>query len=112
MENIMQITELAFLALGCFIVTLLIKTNRNNILQYAATLINAAEQAIQGSGMGAEKKAMVMAQLDAAGIKVTAWLDKQIDIIVDTLNANGAWLATQAKQHASGLEDRADEAAE
>lgn len=113
MENIMQITELAFLALGCFIVALLIKTNRTYILQYAATLINAAEQAIQGSGMGAEKKALVLAQLEAAGIRVTAWLSVAIDRIVEHLNDTGAWLATQAKQHAATLqEESADEAAE
>ena len=112
MENIMQITELAFLALGCFIVALLIKTNRTYILQYAATLINAAEQAIQGSGMGAEKKKLVIAQLEAAGIRVTAWLSAMIDEIVACLNASGAWLATQARQHAADLQERTDEAAE
>ena len=115
MENIMQIAELGFLALGCFIVALLIKTNRTYILQYAATLINAAEQAIQGSGMGSEKKAPVIAQLEAAGIRVTNWLDWMIDEIVDKLNASGAWLATQAKQHAADLQEgqgSADEAAE
>lgn len=112
MENIMQITELALLALGCFILALIIKTNRTSILQYATTLINAAEQAIQGSGMGPEKKALVIAQLQAAGIQVTAWLDRMIDEIVDKLNATGAWLATQAKQHAATLEEGTDEAAE
>lgn len=115
MENIMQITELALLALGCFIMALIIKTNRSGILQYAATLINAAEQAIQGSGMGAEKKALVIAQLQAAGIQVTAWLDGMIDEIVDKLNATGAWMATQAKQHAATLQEgegSGDEAAQ
>ena len=112
MENIMEIAELALLALGCFIAALLIKTNRTNILQYAATLINAAEQAIQGSGMGADKKALVIAQLQAAGIQVTAWLDRMIAEIVDKLNATGAWLATQTKEHAADLEDGTDEAAE
>ena len=112
MENIMQITELAFLALSCFIVALLIKTNRTCILQYAATLINAAEQAIQGSGMGAEKKALVLAQLEAAGIRINTWLSVAIDRIVEHLNDTGAWLATQARQHAADLQERTDEAAE
>ena len=112
MENIMEIAELGLLALGCFIAALLIKYNRTGILQYVATLINAAEQAIQGSGMGAEKKALVLAQLEAAGIKVTAWLDLMIDEIVYKLNATGAWLATQTREKAAGLEEGTDEAAE
>lgn len=109
MEGIMDVLQYAILALGCFIVALLLKDNRARILQFTADLINRAEVAVQGSGMGAEKKSMVLAQLDAAGIKVTAWLDKQIDVIVATLNANGAWLATQAKQHAAGTGSTLDE---
>ena len=112
MENIMEIAALGLLALGCFIVALLIKTNRTYILQYAATLINAAEQAIQGSGMGAEKKALVLAQLEAAGIRINTWLSVAIDRIVEHLNDTGAWLATQARQHAADLQERTDEAAE
>ena len=34
---------------------------------------------------------------------MTGWLDGQIDVIVAALNANGAWLATQTKQHAAGI---------
>ena len=104
MENIMQIVELGLLALGCFVAALLIKYNRSGILRYAAELVNAAEVAIQGSGMGAEKKALVLAQLEAAGIQINTWLSVAIDKMVQHLNESGAWLASQAREHAAGLE--------
>ena len=75
----------------------------HRILDRVTDLVNRAEEAVQGSGMGAEKKAIVIAQLEAAGIRVTAWLSNQIDAIVAALNASGAWLASQAKQAANGL---------
>ncbi len=53
--------------------------------------------------MGADKKALVIAQLQAAGIKVTSWLDHQIDVIVATLNKTGAWLATKTQEGISGM---------
>ena len=42
-------------ALGCFILAILIKGNRQAVLQLATDLINKAESTIQGSGMGADK---------------------------------------------------------
>lgn len=78
------------------------------MLQYATDLINRAETAIQGSGMGADKKALVIAQLQAAGIKVSSWLDHEIDVIVATLNKSGAWLATKTQQGISGLDQSED----
>lgn len=109
MENIMQIVELGLLALSCFVTALLIRYNRSGILRYAAELINAAEAAIQGSGMGAEKKALVLAQLEAAGIHINTWLSAAIDKIVQHLNDSGAWLAVQVREHAAGLESNAGE---
>jgi len=50
--------------------------------------------------MGEAKKALVIAQLEAAGIHVNTWLASWIDRTVELLNANGAWLAAQTKQHA------------
>ena len=38
-------------ALGCFILAILIKGNRQAVLQLATDLINKAESTIQGSGM-------------------------------------------------------------
>lgn len=106
--EILKIFFVAILALGCFGAALILKVNRTAILRYTTQLVNAAEQAVQGSGMGKAKKALVIAQLKAAGIHVNRWLADQIDNIVDLLNVNGAWLATQAKQHAATLQDDAD----
>ena len=90
-------------ALACFILAIVVKGNRQAVLRFATDLINKAELAVQGSGMGADKKALVIAQLQAAGIRVTAWLDHQIDVIVASLNSTGAWLATQTQHGISGL---------
>ncbi|MBQ2995924.1 MAG: hypothetical protein IJE22_01635 [Oscillibacter sp.] len=106
--EILEYLELAVLALGCFLAALILKSNRAAILQYTTQLVNAAEQAVQGSGMGEAKKALVIAQLKAAGIHVGRWLEGMIDQIVDKLNATGAWLATQAKQHAADLQEDAN----
>lgn len=97
-------------ALACFILAIQLKSRRQFVLQYATDLINKAEGAIQGSGMGADKKALVIAQLQAAGITVSSWLDNQIDVIVESLNSTGAWLATQTQHGISGL-NKATEAA-
>ena len=53
--------------------------------------------------MGAERKKLVIAQLEAAGVKVTAWLSNQIDVIVKTLNTRGAWLAEQTQEGICGM---------
>lgn len=89
-------------ALVCCVLTLVVKGNRQRVLQYTAELVQKAESAIEGSGMGEEKKALVKAQLQAAGVTVTAWLDSQIDVMVASLNSTGCWLAAQTKQGISG----------
>ena len=61
-----------------------------------ADLIQKAESAVQGSGLGEEKKAIVVAQLEAMGIAVDTRLSGQIDSIVKYLNANSGWLAESA----------------
>lgn len=104
-EYIVEYMEIALtgvLALGCIILALLLRDHKAAVLQYATQLVQGAEQAIQGSGMGPAKKALVVAQLQAAGVRVNAWLSDAIDSIVDQLNANGAWLAQQTKQAVSG----------
>ena len=105
MNNIMDVIIYGVAALMCVVLAYLVRLNRSEVLRYVQQLVQSAEQAVQGSGMGAAKKALVIAQLEAAGIRVTSWLDSQIDIIVDTLNAHGAWLAGQAKQATAGLSD-------
>lgn len=97
MDNIVSIMQSGLFALACLILAALLKEHRNRILLYAADLINKAEEAVQGSGMGEEKKTMVIAQLEAAGIHVDEWLADQIDRIVELLNTNGAWFAGQTK---------------
>ena len=106
--NYMEIALTGVLALGCIILALLLRDHKATVLQYAAQLVQSAEQAIQGSGMGAAKKALVIAQLRAAGIEVNAWLSAAIDSIVSQLNAHGARLAQQTKQAVAG-EEKADD---
>lgn len=101
----MEIALTGILAICCIIFALLLRDHKAAILQYAAQLVQGAEQAIQGSGMGAAKKALVIAQLRAAGIQVNAWLSASIDSIVAQLNAHGAWLAQQTEQAVAGQED-------
>ncbi len=84
------------LAMVCAIGAYLLRARKQQILTVVTDLIQKAEDAIRGSDMGEEKKKVVIAQLQAMGIKVTSWLDKQIDIIVDYLNKKGAWLAGSA----------------
>lgn len=100
--NYMEIALTGILALGCIILALLLRDHKATILQYAAQLVQGAEVAIQGGGMGTAKKALVLAQLEAAGIRVNVWLSTAIDKIVDHLNASGAWLAQQTEQAVSG----------
>ena len=103
--DILDVIIYGVAALVCVVLAYLVRLNRCEVLRYVQQLVQSAEQAVQGSGMGAAKKALVIAQLEAAGIRVTAWLDSQVDLIVDTLNAHGAWLAQQAKQATAGLAD-------
>lgn len=103
--NYMEIVSTGILALGCIILALLLRDRKATILQYAAQLVQSAEVAVQGSGMGATKKTLVIAQLRAAGIQVNAWLSAAIDSIVSQLNAHGAWLAQQTEQAVAGKAD-------
>lgn len=97
MEYIMDLIQTGLFALACLVLAALLKEKRDRILQYTAELINRAEAAVQGSGMGAEKKMLVIAQLEAAGIHVNTWLASWIDKTVELLNTNGAWFVTQGK---------------
>jgi hypothetical protein len=81
----------------CGIGSYMLKTRKAEILGIVHDLIQKAEEKIQGSGMGAEKKALVVTQLEAMGIKLTAWLDAEIDTIVKELNEKEAWYCDHAK---------------
>ena len=103
--NYIEIVSTGILALGCIILAMLLRDHKATVLQYAAQLVQSAEQAIQGSGMGAAKKALVLAQLEAAGIHINTWLSVAIDKMVQHLNESGAWLAQQTEQAVAGQED-------
>ena len=104
----MEIVVSGIYLIAVILLATLLRNHKATVLQYAAQLIQSAEQAIQGSGMGAAKKALVIAQLRAAGIEVNSWLSANIDQIVAQLNTHGAWLAQQTKQAVAG-EEKADD---
>ncbi|MFB0920783.1 MAG: hypothetical protein QMB62_07875 [Oscillospiraceae bacterium] len=97
MEYIKDIALALILAIGCAILANILKSRKEYILGIVSGLVQKAEAAVQGSGMGAEKKALVLAQLEAMDITVTAWLSKAIDEIVAQLNEKRAWLTENAK---------------
>lgn len=104
----MEIVVSGIYLIAVILLATLLRNHKASVLQYTAQLIQSAEQAIQGSNMGAAKKALVIAQLRAAGIEVNSWLSTNIDQIVAQLNAHGAWLAQQTKQAVAG-EEKADD---
>lgn len=106
MEQLQNIVLTVILAVLCSAIAWMIKANKQRILAYTEELIQRAENAVQGSGLGTQKKAMVVARLETAGVTVTSWLSGQIDSIVAALNSKGAWL-TQQTQEAAGLSDTA-----
>mgnify|MGYP001370494843 CR=1 FL=1 len=103
MDKIQDLLMTLLLLALCGIAGYLLRTNKQRILEMTTKLIQMAEDSVQGSGMGEAKKQLVIAQLEAAGIRVNAWLSAQIDVIVATLNSRGAWLSAQEKQQTAGL---------
>ena len=96
LEVIKDLVLLLILAGVCVIGAYILKAKKQEIRKIAKDLIQKAEVTITGSGMGAEKKAKVIAQLQAMGIKVDTWLDTEIDAIVAYLNAKAGWLVGEA----------------
>ena len=95
---IIEILELIIAAGVCAILAVTLKTKKQNILALVQSYIKKAEDAVQGSGMGAEKKKLVSTWLEAAGVKVTAGLSAAIDAIVKELNDREAWALDKAKE--------------
>lgn len=95
------IVALCFMLL-CLVLAQLIKSNRQRILQTVEGLVQEAEEAIQGSGLGKEKKAYVIDRLEAGGVKVNEWLSSQIDFVVAALNSKGAWTAAKLAESIGG----------
>jgi hypothetical protein len=96
LEILKDIATALIFAGVCAIGAWQLRTRKQQILAITEDLIQKAELAICGSGLGAEKKALVVAQLEAMGIHATAWLDKEIDSIVAWLNTKSAWYADSA----------------
>lgn len=63
-----------------------------------AELIQEAEKAIQGSGLGSAKKAWVIAQLKLIGIGVNTFIDNIIDDIVREINKKNLWYTESANE--------------
>lgn len=94
MEQISEILiKLAFAGV-CAILAVVLKMYKDNILETVTRLVQEAESTIQGSGLGDEKKAKVVAQLQAMGVSVNKWLYTKIDEIVAYLNEKGGWLVS------------------
>jgi hypothetical protein len=109
MVELLRDAALALTLAGiCAIGAWLLKTRKQQILAITAELIQKAEQAVQGSGLGPEKKALVITQLEAMGIKVTVWLDGEIDRIVAWLNEKGAWYVGKLKDTAQTAAENPD----
>lgn len=95
-DYIIEIIAALVLAGVCGILAQLLKTRRAEIKAVAHELVQKAESTVRGSGLGPEKKALVVAQLEAMGIKLDSWLDAAIDAIVKELNDKHAWYCKQA----------------
>ena len=95
-ETIKDVGEVLILAMLCWAAAYLLKARKQKILLTVTDLIQKAETAVQGSKMGAEKKALVIAQLQAMGITVTDKLSTLIDDTVALLNQKSGWLINKA----------------
>lgn len=73
-----------------------LRSRKKAILKKTETLILWAETQIRGSGMGVEKKALVIAKLKEDGVSVTKWLSKAIDNTVAFLNSTSGWIKESA----------------
>ena len=104
----MEIVMSCIYLIAVILLATLLRNHKASVLQYTAQLIQSAEHTIQGSNMGAAKKALVIAQLQAADIRVNVWLSAAIDSIVEQLNAHGAWLSKQTEQAVAGKETTDD----
>lgn len=95
-----DIIVLVMFAIALKMASTALKSNKETVATtisgMALNLIQQAENAVKGSGMGEEKKALVLKNLDAAGVKITQEVEELIDEIVDKLNQTGAWLISEA----------------
>ena len=97
-DNLLYALLLLTMAIGISIFVRLLTDHRQQINATITGLIQQAENAVQGSKMGQARKAAVMAQLEAMGIKADVWVDETIDAIVAELNDKKGWLTIKATQ--------------
>jgi hypothetical protein len=103
LESIQQIATYLILAGVCAIGAWLLKSKKEQLLQVITNLCQRAEEAVQGSGLGPDKKALVIIQLEAAGIKVTEAVSKLIDEVVKQLNEKSGWFVNAASTGAKEI---------
>ncbi|MDP4109317.1 MAG: hypothetical protein Q8878_04735 [Bacillota bacterium] len=84
------------------ILTWFFKKYAKSMLKAAVNnLVLQAEQLITGSGLGEMKKAWVVSQLEAAGIKATGIICDMIDSFVDVMNKEKSSLIVSAENRAN-----------
>ena len=90
-----QILVIFVLGIGGYILRTygkqVVKNTINNLIQLA-------EAGIKGSGLGEDKKAWVIKQLEITGIKVTKSIDKLIDKLVERMNEEKSSLLDVVKK--------------
>jgi len=96
LETLKEFAIALTLAIVCGLGAYILKTKKQNILDIIRNLVNDAEDKINGSNMGAEKKAIVIAQLESMNIKVTDKVSGLIDGVVNTLNEKSGWFKDKA----------------
>lgn len=97
-EQIIEIVEMLLLAGVLAIISMVLRDRKKAILALVHNYVQKAETVVQGSGMGAAKKKLVLTWLQASGETINAWLDKEIDIIVKEINDAQAWAIDGAKK--------------
>lgn len=112
-ETIMKLlTDLAIIAILSIIIWFVKNKMKALLTSTVNNLIYWAEEKIQGSKMGAVRKAWVIAKLEEAGIKVTASISKLIDALVTIMNVKKEALEAEAASTASAAVNAVIEAAE
>lgn len=104
-ETIMNLLTYLALAGAAAAMAWALKNRKQQIKSSLVSLIQQAETAIQGVGLGSEKKAWVMEQLELIEGKIPEWVDSAIDQLVTVLNEKDAWLTNKASETASGALD-------
>jgi hypothetical protein len=105
-EYILEILTSLALAGAAAAVAWAVKNRKAQIKAALLGLIQQAETGIRGSGLGAEKKAWVLEQLELIEGQLPGWVDSAVDKLVALLNEKNAWLTQKAETAASGALDK------